>query len=66
MKCDEWYDVLAEQPFETATHLTVDSAHFSAVVDVSKWYTEDKPDDMVVEMLGMSYKWLAQKEMEKP
>lgn len=45
--------------------ITVDSAHFSAVVDGSKWYTEDNADDMVVEMLGMSYKWLAQKEMEK-
>ena len=45
--------------------IAVDSTHFSAVVDGSKWYTEDNPDDMVVEMLGMSYKWLAQKEMEK-
>ncbi|MBR6835000.1 MAG: hypothetical protein IKM72_03220 [Oscillospiraceae bacterium] len=45
--------------------ITVDSAHFSAVIDGGKWYTEDKTDDMVVELLGMSYKWLAQKDMEK-
>ena len=45
--------------------ITVDSAHFSAVVDGSKWYTEDKPDDLEVEMMGMSYRWLAQKEIEK-
>ncbi len=45
--------------------ITVDSAHFSAVVDGSKWYTEDKTDDTVVEILGMSYKWLGQKDMEK-
>lgn len=45
--------------------IAIDSAHFSAVVDGSKWYTEDKPDDMVVEIMGMSYKWLAQKEIDK-
>lgn len=45
--------------------IAVDSAHFSAVVDGSKWYTEDKPDDMAVKILGMSYKWLAQKEIDK-
>ncbi|WP_028518718.1 hypothetical protein [Ruminococcus flavefaciens] len=45
--------------------IAVDSAHFSAVVDGSKWYTEDKPDDVVVELLGMSFKWFAQKDIEK-
>ena len=54
-----------EAPAESGEE-TVESAHFTAKLDGSKWFTEDKPDDAVVQFFGMSYKWTAQKDEAKP